>query len=109
MRVLSAVGKSERIKAHQHSFYAPNLKEHVMLQWGSMDKVRIPKTRPSEPSHRNQVPAFHSQYLPNTIRALNYKTNALPYHCGSTLPSVNRPRHRKRSSYGGLATYSAIL
>ncbi|KAI5668027.1 hypothetical protein M9H77_17880 [Catharanthus roseus] len=50
MRVSSAVGKSERIKTHQCSFYAPNLKEHVMQQWGSMDKVRIPKTRPSEPT-----------------------------------------------------------
>ncbi|KAI5649790.1 hypothetical protein M9H77_35795 [Catharanthus roseus] len=41
---------SERIKTHQCSFYAPNLKEHVMQQWGSTDKVRIPKTRPLEPS-----------------------------------------------------------
>ncbi|KAI5670669.1 hypothetical protein M9H77_11033 [Catharanthus roseus] len=48
MRVSSAAGKSERIKTHQRSFYAPNLKEHVMQWWGSTDKVRIPKTRPSE-------------------------------------------------------------
>ncbi|KAI5653254.1 hypothetical protein M9H77_30441 [Catharanthus roseus] len=40
MRVLSAAGKSEQIKTHQHSFYAPNLKEHVMQQWGSSDKFR---------------------------------------------------------------------
>ncbi|KAI5677490.1 hypothetical protein M9H77_08440 [Catharanthus roseus] len=46
--VSSAAGKSERIKTHQHSFYTINLKEHVMQQWGSTDKVRIPKTRPSE-------------------------------------------------------------
>ncbi|KAI5661257.1 hypothetical protein M9H77_20580 [Catharanthus roseus] len=50
MRVSSATGKSERIKIHQRNFYAPNLKKHVMQQWGSTDKVRIPKTRPSEPS-----------------------------------------------------------
>ncbi|KAI5681973.1 hypothetical protein M9H77_03201 [Catharanthus roseus] len=50
MRVSSAAGKSERIKTHQSSFYAPNLKEHVMQQWGSKDKVWIPKMRPSEPS-----------------------------------------------------------
>ncbi|KAI5678259.1 hypothetical protein M9H77_09209 [Catharanthus roseus] len=49
-QVSSAAGKSERIKTHQRSFYALNLKEHVMQQWGSTDKVRIPKTRPSEPS-----------------------------------------------------------
>ncbi|KAI5678567.1 hypothetical protein M9H77_09517 [Catharanthus roseus] len=48
MRFSSAAEESERIKTHQRSFYAPNLKEHVMQQWGSTDKVRIPKTRPSE-------------------------------------------------------------
>ncbi|KAI5652347.1 hypothetical protein M9H77_29534 [Catharanthus roseus] len=48
--VSSAAGKSERIKTHQRSFYAPNLKEYVIQQWGSTDKVRIHKTRPSEPS-----------------------------------------------------------
>ncbi|KAI5663776.1 hypothetical protein M9H77_23099 [Catharanthus roseus] len=37
MRVLSAAEKSERIKIHQRSFYAPNLKEHVMQKWGSTD------------------------------------------------------------------------
>ncbi|KAI5663952.1 hypothetical protein M9H77_23275 [Catharanthus roseus] len=52
MRVSTVAGKSDRIKTHQRSFYAPNLKEHVMQQWGSTDKVRIPKTRPSEPSYR---------------------------------------------------------
>ncbi|KAI5678358.1 hypothetical protein M9H77_09308 [Catharanthus roseus] len=103
MRVSSAAGKSERIKTHQRSFYAPNLKEYVMQKWGSTDKVWIPKR-----DHRNQVPASRSQYQPNTIRALDYKTTALPYHW-STLPSLNRPRYRKRPSYGGLATYSAIL
>ncbi|KAI5653360.1 hypothetical protein M9H77_30547 [Catharanthus roseus] len=46
--VSNAVGKFERIKTHQCSFYAPNLKEHVMQKWGSIDKVRIPKTKPSE-------------------------------------------------------------
>ncbi|KAI5668979.1 hypothetical protein M9H77_18832 [Catharanthus roseus] len=50
MRVSSAAGKFEQIKTHQRCFYAPNSKEHVMQQWGSTDKVRIPKTRPSEPS-----------------------------------------------------------
>ncbi|KAI5661502.1 hypothetical protein M9H77_20825 [Catharanthus roseus] len=68
MRVSSAAGKSERIKTHQRSFYAPNLKEHVMQLWGSTDKVRIPKR-----GHRNQVPASRSQYQPNTIQALDYK------------------------------------
>ncbi|KAI5673101.1 hypothetical protein M9H77_13465 [Catharanthus roseus] len=68
MRVSSAAGKSERIKTHQRSFYAPNLKEHAMQKWGSTDKVRIPKTRPW-----NQVPASRSQYPPNNIRALDYK------------------------------------
>ncbi|KAI5684007.1 hypothetical protein M9H77_05235 [Catharanthus roseus] len=52
MRVSSAAGKSERIKTHKRSFYVPNLKEHIMQQWGSKDKFRIPKTRPSEPSYR---------------------------------------------------------
>ncbi|KAI5649934.1 hypothetical protein M9H77_35939 [Catharanthus roseus] len=94
MRVSSAAAKSERIKTHQRSFYVPNLKEHVMQQWGSTNKVWIPKT---------------SRYQPNTIRALDYKTTALLYYCGSTLPSLKRPRHRKRPLYGGLATYSAIL
>ncbi|KAI5667999.1 hypothetical protein M9H77_17852 [Catharanthus roseus] len=68
MRVSSAARKSERIKTHQHSFYAPNLKEHVMQLWGSTDKVRIPKR-----GYRNQVLASRSQYQPNTIRALDYK------------------------------------
>ncbi|KAI5682834.1 hypothetical protein M9H77_04062 [Catharanthus roseus] len=65
MRVSSAAGKSEQIKTHQRSFYAPNLKEHS----GS------PKR-----GHRNQVPTSRSQEQPNTIRALDYKTTALPYH-----------------------------
>ncbi|KAI5659509.1 hypothetical protein M9H77_28302 [Catharanthus roseus] len=40
MMVSSTAGKSERIKTHQRSFYAPNSKEHVMQQWGSTDKFR---------------------------------------------------------------------
>ncbi|KAI5668200.1 hypothetical protein M9H77_18053 [Catharanthus roseus] len=40
MRVSSAAGKSERIKTHQHNFYTPNLKEHVLQQWGFTDKFR---------------------------------------------------------------------
>ncbi|KAI5661449.1 hypothetical protein M9H77_20772 [Catharanthus roseus] len=57
MRVSSATGKSERIKTHQRSFYAPNLKEHVMQQWGSTDKFRH----------------LVVKYQPNNIRALDYK------------------------------------
>ncbi|KAI5681771.1 hypothetical protein M9H77_02999 [Catharanthus roseus] len=100
-----------------------------MQQSGSTDKVRILKR-----GHRNQVPASRSQYQPNTIRAFDYQITALsklvktgyrflghllglPWDqphlrsssSGSTLPSLNRLRHRKRPSYGGLATYSAIL
>ncbi|KAI5663902.1 hypothetical protein M9H77_23225 [Catharanthus roseus] len=58
LMVSSAAGKSERIKTHQRSFYAPNLKEH---------------SRSPERGHRNQVLASRSQYQPNTIRVLNYK------------------------------------
>ncbi|KAI5667486.1 hypothetical protein M9H77_17339 [Catharanthus roseus] len=50
MRVSSAAGKSERIKTHQRSFYAPNLEEHVIQQWSSTNKVQIPETRPLEPN-----------------------------------------------------------
>ncbi|KAI5672772.1 hypothetical protein M9H77_13136 [Catharanthus roseus] len=45
MRVSSAAGKSEQIKTHQRSFYALNLKEHVMQQWGSTDKTLGAPTR----------------------------------------------------------------
>ncbi|KAI5650396.1 hypothetical protein M9H77_36401 [Catharanthus roseus] len=39
MRVSSTVGKSEQIKIHQRSFYASNLKKHVIHPWGSTDKA----------------------------------------------------------------------
>ncbi|KAI5672049.1 hypothetical protein M9H77_12413 [Catharanthus roseus] len=68
MRVSRAAGKSEQIETHQRSFYAPNLKEHVMQQWGSTTKSRSPKR-----GHQNQVLGSPSQYQPNTIRALDYK------------------------------------
>ncbi|KAI5677982.1 hypothetical protein M9H77_08932 [Catharanthus roseus] len=101
-----------------------------MPQSSSTDKIRIPQQ-----GHRNQIPASRSQYQANTIRALDYQTIALPKlvktgyrflghlpdrlghtlrslspsSSRSTLPNLNHPRHRKMPSYGGLATYSAIL
>ncbi|KAI5663004.1 hypothetical protein M9H77_22327 [Catharanthus roseus] len=74
MRVSSAAGKSERIKTHQRNFYAPNLKEHVMQQWGPTDKVRIPKTRTSEPS------SGISQSIPSKQHtSTRLQTTTLPY------------------------------
>ncbi|KAI5668883.1 hypothetical protein M9H77_18736 [Catharanthus roseus] len=101
-----------------------------MPQSGSTDKVLI-----QQQGHRNQILASRSQYQPNSIRALDYQTTALPKlvktgyrflghlpnrlghtlcslrpsSSGSTLSSLNRPRHRKKRSYGGLAMYSTIL
>ncbi|KAI5648829.1 hypothetical protein M9H77_34834 [Catharanthus roseus] len=88
MRVSSAAGKSERIKTHQRSFYAPNLKEHVMQQWGSTDKLLCPKfkrTCNATVGLHRQSPDPQNEYIetkfrhlvvkyqPNNIRVLDYK------------------------------------
>ncbi|KAI5659498.1 hypothetical protein M9H77_28291 [Catharanthus roseus] len=68
LMVSSEAGKSERIKTRQRSFYALNLKEHVMQHGAPRTKSESPKR-----GHWNQVPSSPSQYQPNTIRALDYQ------------------------------------
>ncbi|KAI5658963.1 hypothetical protein M9H77_27756 [Catharanthus roseus] len=94
MRVSSAAGKSERIKTHQRSFYAPNLKEHS----GS------PKR-----GHRNQVPASRSQIPAKQHTSARLQTTALPYHWSKqATDSWGTYQHDVVSTQTDWATPSAI-
>ncbi|KAI5682534.1 hypothetical protein M9H77_03762 [Catharanthus roseus] len=52
MRVSTTAGKSERIKTHQHSFYAPKFKKTCNVIVGLHGQSPDPQTRPSEPSYK---------------------------------------------------------
>ncbi|KAI5680803.1 hypothetical protein M9H77_02030 [Catharanthus roseus] len=57
-------------------------KEGIKLLIKSSGSSRDPRTKfgSRKRDHRNQVPASRSRYQPNAIRAVDYKTTALPYH-----------------------------
>ncbi|KAI5649337.1 hypothetical protein M9H77_35342 [Catharanthus roseus] len=94
MRVSSAAGKSERIKTHQCSFYAPNLKEHVVQQWGSTDKFWHLVVNTSQTPYECSIT---NNRIPITLVKTGYK---LLGHQPTTVPPQSMMRCPRKHRLG---------
>ncbi|KAI5678571.1 hypothetical protein M9H77_09521 [Catharanthus roseus] len=97
--------RSSETSPASRSQYQPNTVPALNYQTTALPKIgqNIRLQTLGAPTRSALRPTSVSNRLGHTLRGLR------PSSSGSTLPSLNRPRHWKRPSYGGLAMYSAIL